>query len=186
MNGIKVLDRPASQKFYAVAGRLLFVQSFDLRLAARIEQLFSGWQLTPVPFPEPNPDVKISFSISDDLPETPEGLSEFEVAEGGHCRTTDDGFYLRFDNSLLHLKNDGAVNVSIWITKIRDPTDAELARVTSFAVCSALRRCGIFELHSAGVVIPTTETGVLIIGPSGSGKSTLTFAVSNRWLGLSL
>ncbi|HEU4794987.1 MAG TPA: hypothetical protein VFT02_05105, partial [Pyrinomonadaceae bacterium] len=91
MNGIKVLDRPASQNFYAVAGRLLFVQNSDLRLAARVEQLFSGWQLTPVAFPAPNPDISISFSLSDDLPAVPAGLNEFEIAEGGYCHTTSAG-----------------------------------------------------------------------------------------------
>ena len=44
---------------------------------------------------------------------------------------------------------------------------------TSFAVCAALRRFGIFELHSAGMVHPESEKVLLIIGPSGSGKSTL-------------
>ena len=174
MNGIKVLDRPASQKFYAVAGRLLFVQSFDLRLAARIEQLFSGWQLTPVPFPEPNPDVKISFSISDALPAISGGLDYFEVAEGGRCYTTAEGVDLVFENSMLQLKGKNPIDVTVFIRKIPSPSDAELARVTSFAVCAALRRFGIFELHSAAVVVPNTQTGVLIIGPSGSGKSTLT------------
>jgi hypothetical protein len=185
MNGIQVLDRPASQKFYAVAGRLLFVQSSDLSLAARIEQLFSGWQLTPVPFPEPNPDIKISFSISDGLPvvrgvseferlSESGPLTEFEISEGGHCYTHAEGFDLVFENSLLELRGNNPIDVSVWIRKIPYPSDAELARVTSFAVCAALRRFGIFELHSAAVVIPNTETGVLIIGQSGSGKSTLT------------
>jgi len=40
-------------------------------------------------------------------------------------------------------------------------------------VCAALRRFGLFELHSAGMVHPDSEKGVLIVGPSGSGKSTL-------------
>jgi hypothetical protein len=174
MNGIKVLDRPASQNFYAVAGRLLFVQSSDLRLAAQIEQLFSGWQLTPVSSPKPNPDIKISFSITDELPDVLGSLSKFEIADGGHCYTTADGFYLVFENSLLHLRPNNPIDVSLFIRKIPGPNDAELARVTSFAVCAALRRFGIFELHSAGVAIPESGRGVLIIGPSGSGKSTLT------------
>lgn len=174
MNGIKVLDRPASQNFYAVAGRLLFVQSSDLSLAAQIEQLFGGWQLTPVSSPKPNPDIKISFSITDELPDVLGGLSKFEIADGGHCYTTADGFYLVFENSLLHLRSNNPIDVSLFIRKTPSPSDAELARVASFAVCAALRRFGIFELHSAGVVVPDTDTGVLIIGSSGSGKSTLT------------
>jgi hypothetical protein len=32
----------------------------------------------------------------------------------------------------------------------------------------------MFDLHGAGVALPSTNEGVLIIGPSGSGKSTLT------------
>jgi hypothetical protein len=37
---------------------------------------------------------------------------------------------------------------------------------------TAMRRCGLFELHAAGIVAPD-GAGVLVIGPSGSGKSTL-------------
>jgi hypothetical protein len=216
MNGIQVLDRPASQNFYAVAGRLLFVQYSDLRLATRIEQLFSGWQLTPVPNPDPHPDIKISFSISDDLPGVPGdlngGLNKFEVADGGRCYTFADGFFLVFENSFLCLEAKDAstlgpqasrlllspadangssrrdacgprVNISVWLTRTPGPTEAELARVTSFAVCAALRRFGLFELHSAGVVTPETQSGVLIIGPSGSGKSTLTLQLASAGWG---
>ena len=175
MNGITVLDRPASQNLYAVAGRFLFVQSSDLQLAAQIEQLFAGWQLTPVGFPAPTPNIKISFSLSESLPEVPEGLHQFAIADGGHCHTTNDGFYLSFDNSLVRLQGNDPVDVSVNIRKIPVATAAELARVTSFAVCAALRRVGIFELHSAGVVVPNTEAGVVISGslppPSGGAWS---------------
>ena len=170
MNGIQVLDRPASQSFYAVAGRLLFVQSLDPELAPLIERLFAGWQLTPVSSPERNPDIKITFKCGE-LPQVPAGLSEFEVAEGGRCFSAGNEYYLVFANSLLHLQQGNPVVVSVFISARKD---AELARVTSFAVCAALRRFGMFELHSAGVVSPETGAGVLIIGPSGSGKSTLT------------
>lgn len=174
MNSIRVLDRPASQSFYAVAGRLLFVESFDLELATLIERLFAGWQLTPVSSPERNPDIKITFTCGE-LPQIPAGLSEFEVAEGGRCFSAGDEYYLVFTNSLLHVgDNTDRVAVSVWVSKIPSPSAAELAHVTSFAVCAALRRFGIFELHAAGVVAPETDAGVLIIGPSGSGKSTLT------------
>ena len=170
MNGIQVFDRPASQGFYAVAGRLLFVESFDLKLATLIERLFAGWQLTPVSRPERSPDIKITFTYGD-LPHVPASLNEFEVAEGGRCYSRGDEFYLRFENSLLRLQQGGPLIVSVLISS---PSEAELARVTSFAVCSALRRFGIFELHGAGVVVPGSDAGVLIVGPSGSGKSTLT------------
>ena len=55
-----------------------------------------------------------------------------------------------------------------------------------FAVCAALRRYGLFDMHSAGVVEPETGNGVLIIGPSGSGKSTLALQlVTSGWSYLS-
>jgi len=67
-----------------------------------------------------------------------------------------------------------------------DGADAEFARITSFAVCAALRRFGLFELHGAGVVEPVSGAGVLVIGPSGSGKSTLTFQLATAgWAYLS-
>lgn len=180
MNGIWVLDRPASQSFYAVAGRLLFVQSLDPQLATLIEKLFAGWQLTPVSSPDRNPDIKIVFFAAANLPDIPSGLSltQFDVADGGRLYSAGDFFYLKFEHCLLQLEplagSSERVDVAIWIKEPPSPTDAELARVTSFAVCAALRRFGMFELHGAGVVVPGSDAGVLIIGPSGSGKSTLT------------
>jgi hypothetical protein len=171
MKVIQVLDRPASQSFYAVAGRLLFIESSDLELARRIERLFAGWQLTPLPSLERNPDIQIAFTTGERLPDVPAGLKQFEVAEGGRCYTWGDEYYLQFGSSLLRLQDKNPVSVSVFIC---GPTNAELARVTSFAVCAALRRFGLFELHSAGLVEPNSEAGTLIVGPSGSGKSTLT------------
>ena len=180
MKGIQVLDRPASQGFYAVAGRLLFIESFDRELAVLIERLFAGWQLTPVSFPERRPDIKISFACSASLPEIPPGLSEFAVAAGGRCFPATDGFYLRFSQSLLRLREESPLSVAVSVT---DPADTELGRVTSFAVCAGLRRVGLFELHSGGVVVPDSEAGVLIVGPSGSGKSTLTLQLAQSGWG---
>jgi hypothetical protein len=175
MSVIQVLNRPASQRFYAVAGRLLFVESLDPELAPAIERLFAGWQLAPVSSPERTPDVNITFTHSESLRSVPQGLYEFEVAEGGRCYSAGDTYYLKFANSLLHVgRNKNAVDVAVWVRKIPSPSDAELARVASFGVCAALRRFGMFELHSAGVVVPDSDAGVVIVGPSGSGKSTLT------------
>jgi len=74
------------------------------------------------------------------------------------------------------LQLSGKDPVQILIAFKREPTaiDGNLARTLSFAVCAGLRRHGIFELHSAGLVEPASEAGVVISGPSGSGKSTLT------------
>jgi hypothetical protein len=102
-------------------------------------------------------------------------LDQFEVAEGGRCYTAHGGFHLQFANSLLKLADGNPVFVSVFI---RDPSAVELARVASFAVCAALRRFGLFELHAGGVSLPDSDAGVLIIGPSGGGKSTLTLQLA--------
>ena len=182
MKGIQVLDRPASQSFYAVAGRLLFVESLDRHLAASIERLFAGWQLAPVSSPERDPDITIVFVRAEQLPEIPStsALSQFDVANEGRCYTTPDGFCLQFSQSLMRLQSGNPLRVSMSIC---GPTEVELARITSFAICAALRRFGVFELHSAGVVLPQSGDGLLIVGPSGSGKSTLTLQLAKAGWG---
>lgn len=172
MEVIQVSDRPASQSFYAVAGRLLFIESFDLRLAHLIEQLFSGWQLTPVSNPERSPEIQIRF-LCGALPPVPKGVPEFDIADGGKCAADDADLWLVLGRSVVHLRGQGRIGADVWFEKEPDEGDPLMARVASFAVCAALRRFGVFEIHSAGVVRAESEKGVLIVGPSGSGKSTL-------------
>ena len=178
MEAIKVFDRPASRSFYTVAGRFLFAEAIDLRLAQLVQQLFAGWQLTPISPPPREAEIEIRFFGEEPGPEISSHLEQFEVADGGRCYTAADGYYLQFDNSVMRLHQDLPVRVDVWFKQLPQVVDAELGRVTSFAVCAALRRFGLFDLHSAGVVEPESCAGVLIIGPSGSGKSTLTFQLA--------
>jgi hypothetical protein len=173
MKVIQVSDRPASRRFYAVAGRLLFIESFDDRLGGLVEGLFAGWQLTPVPFAEREPGVRINFFCGDAAPQVPDSLNQFEIADGGRCYTTGHDYYVSLGDALVHLQNSRPVVVDVWLAGLPGLIDPMFARAASFAVCAALRRFGLFELHSAGVVHPHSEKGVLIVGPSGSGKSTL-------------
>ena len=171
--------RPARASLYAVAGRLLFVECREQQLAKLIEGLFDGWFLTKVSFSPKHPDVSITFRCRETPPQIPRGLNHFDVAEGGHCYTDGIAYYLDLDNSLMLIdQGDDAVRVDVWLRRCPDFPDAPLARATSFAVCAALRRCGLFELHSAGVASPDEKIGALIIGPSGSGKSTLTLQLA--------
>ena len=179
MEVIKVFDRPASRAFYSVAGRLLFIQSFNLELCNLLEQLFAGWQLSLVSSPQRSPDIRISFHCAQSLPDIPSHLNHFEIAEAGRCYTDGADFYLALGNAVVHLKSGSPVTVSVWFEELPERGDPLLARVGSFAVCAALRRYGLFDLHSAGVVEPESDSAVLIVGPSGSGKSTLALHLVN-------
>jgi hypothetical protein len=178
MEVIEVFDRPASRSFYTVAGRFLFFESVDLGLAQLVQQLFAGWQLTPISPRARAAEIEIRFFADQTGFEIPPGLDQFEIADGGRCYAEPNAYYLQFDNSLMRLRHDVPVRIDVWFKQVPEIVDAELARVTSFAVCAGLRRFGLFDLHSAGVVEPQSGAGVLIIGPSGSGKSTLTFQLA--------
>ena len=173
MEVIQVLDRPASQAFFTVAGRLLFIQSFNPQLRNSIELLFAGWQLTPVSLPDRSPDIRVSFFCGDQQPDIPDSLNQFETAGGGQCYTNAGELYLVLQDALVHLKETEPVAVDVWLAKLPGPNEPLLATLASFAVCAALRRFGMFDIHSAGVVEPRGEHGVLLVGRSGSGKSTL-------------
>ncbi len=173
MEVFQVFYRPASQVFYSVAGRLLFFESSDPELRNLIVELFAGWQLTPVPAPHRSPDIRINFYCGETPHEIHSDLNHFEVAEGGKCYIDGADFYMVLGNSLVHLQNGTPVTVDVSFRELPVAGDPMLARATSFAVCAGLRRFGLFDLHSAGVVDPHDGKGVLIVGPSGSGKSTL-------------
>ena len=139
MEVFQVFDRPASQAFYSVAGRLLFVESFDLELRNLIVELFTGWQLTPVSFPDRTPDIQISFSCGETPAGDSRGLNQFEIAEGGKCYTCGPDFYLEFGDSLVHLELEGSLSQSrVSLELRRFPGDAELARVR---LLRFVRRC---------------------------------------------
>jgi hypothetical protein len=173
MEVFQVFNRPAPQAFYSVAGRLLFVESNDRELRSLIVELFAGWQLTPVPTPHRSPDIRISFHCGETPQEIRSDLDHFEVAEGGVCYTDGADFYLALGKSLIHLQNGSPITIDVSLRELPAAGDPMLARATSFAVCAGLRRFGLFDLHSAGVVDPSDGKGVLIVGRSGGGKSTL-------------
>jgi len=184
MKSIQVFDRPASQAFYSVAGRLLFIESSSLELRNLIVDLFAGWQLTPVSLPDRPPDIRINFSCEALTQRIPRNLDQFEIADGGKCYTDGAGLYLELGGPVVHLENGSTVSVSFTdLPRLGDPL---FGRAASFAVCAALRRYGLFDLHSAGMIEPESGKAVLIIGPSGSGKSTLALQlVQSGWSYLS-
>lgn len=178
MEGALDFDRPAFHKSYAIAGRLLVVESRVEPLSILIDQLFAGWLLTPVRQIGQPVDLKITFYCDVPAPRIPNNLSHFEIGHAGRCYTNGEGFYVDLCNCRLRISKAESVSVDIWLEQLPLEPDIDLARAASFAVCAGLRRSGMFELHSAGVVDPVQGVGALFIGPSGSGKSTLTMQLA--------
>ena len=186
MEVIQVFDRPASQAFYSVAGRLLFTECSHPELRALIVDLFSGWQLTSVSLPGRSPDIQIKLSCGEVSAGFPCNLDQFEIAEGGKCYADASGLYLELRGAVVQLVNGSSVTVDVSFTELPQLGDPLLGRAVSFAVCAGLRRYGLFDIHSAGVVATESGDGVLIVGPSGSGKSTLALQlVQSGWSYLS-
>ena len=181
MKVIRDFDRPAYQAFYSVAGRLLFIEVHSLQLRRQIELLFSSWHLTPAPF-TPSPDIRIRFTCGEPKLELPRHLNQFEIAGGGRCYTDGADFYLLLRDAVVHLVSGTPIAVNVSLARLTDSDDPLLATIVSFAICAALRRFGLFDLHSAGVVHPKTGKGILIVGASGSGKSTMALQLTRaRW-----
>ena len=173
---MKALDRPASEYYYAVAGRLLFVTVSDPRLSQTVSQLFTRWSLDLKVANGTEPDARIRILFeSCPLSVIPSDWPSFETAGNGRCYTNGDSFYLVFSNSVILVEPAETRSATVWIAALDHSADIEIAHSISFVVCAVLRRCNLFEIHAAGVVEPDSDRTTLIVGPSGSGKSTLSF-----------
>ena len=166
-------ERPAFADVYAVAGRFISIEADDGQLAELFRRYFGGWHVHLLSGGAPvQPDVRIRIQTAGNPPAPPSHLESFEVAEGGICRTDASSYFFENNESVVRAENHAPPTVEVWFG--HSPADCEraaLARLIFNASMTAMRRCGLFELHSAGVVRPD-GAGVLIIGPSGSGKST--------------
>jgi hypothetical protein len=167
-------ERPAFANFYAVAGRCISVETADFEINKILKRYFAGWHVAAVARHEAaKTDVRIVIHSSADRPQPPAGLNSFEVAEGGRCRTDGQLYFFESHGSVVMTGHDSSM-VEVWIGNGPESRErSPMARLIFNAAMVAMRRCGLYELHAAGVVSPF-GTGVLIIGPSGSGKSNLT------------
>src|SRR6185369_11883849 len=118
MESIQVFDRPASQAFYSVAGRLLFIESSSLELRNPIVDLFAGWQLTPVSLPDRSPDIRISFSCEALTQRIPRDLDQFDIADGGKCYTDGHRLYLELGGPVVHLEGGSTVSVKVSFSEL--------------------------------------------------------------------
>jgi hypothetical protein len=166
-------ERPALADTYAVAGRFVCVETADAEAAGLFRRFFAGWHFARVEGAVGHaPDATIRVR-PDAPPPTDEGFESFETAGGGSCRTDGRTYVFERDGSAVRAEG-GQSGVEVWVGRgAASRGRAELARLVFEASMVALRRCGLFELHAAGVVEPASGGGFLVVGPSGSGKSTL-------------
>lgn len=173
-----MLARPALKMLYEVAGRRLLIDAEDDWSARAVSSLFAGWFLTLLSANGTPPDAIIRIRCGSTPPHVPEGLVRFEISHGGTCHTDGEIFYLELDGSLIVIGPGSAPHAGVWVKQRYDFSSGILAQVISQAFSGVLRRCGLFELHSGGVVAPGRDKAALITGASGSGKSTLTLQLA--------
>lgn|SRR5574341_269762 len=165
-------DRPAVASTYAIAGRFISIECPDEDSAKLFRHYFSGWHVTPVSDAD---DIQPHVTIvvrGGAPPNAPARLPPFEVAEGGICHTDGTTYFFQNNSSAVFAGNSDSPRIEVWIGRTEPTRERKaLARLIFNAVMTAMRRCGLYEVHAAGVVAPD-GTGILITGPSGSGKST--------------
>ena len=167
--------RPAARMSYSAAGRSVLIDAKDDWSAHAVANVFAGWFLIPLDSQSvSDPAVTVHVQSGVAPPPVPSGLSSFEIIHGGICHTDNHTYYVEFDGSLVIFGPGNFRETQLWVDK---PEECSLARLTlllSHALSPALRRSGVFEIHSGGVIAPGNSKAILIAGPSGSGKSTLT------------
>ena len=170
--------RPALPKHFAVAGRLLCLDALDDWSARAAERHFRDWHLTPAaPATSCPPDASIRIRRGPP-PAVPRGLESFDIHEGGRCFTDGQTYHLDLHGSRVVLEPRGVGDVEVWVSERLEDSSPALAQTVFSAFSGAMRRCGLFELHSAAVVEPQSRRGALIAGESGSGKTTLTLQLA--------
>ncbi len=169
-------------RFYRFAGRALCVLTRDEWSSQVAEQFIGGYRFAPISGALAEAAaMTIEISSDEPPPPAPRDLPAAEIFHG-RCRADGATLYLEIDDSLIVVEPPASKVVRLWFgatPQARHPLS--IVTALSYAGYSALRRCGLYELHAAGVIAPAGG-GALIVGASGSGKTTLTMRlVANGW-----
>ena len=175
MQAIYEIGESTQRMVYHVAGQIIVVEAHDSWSVRAIEQLFKGWHmLRAVGSRDITTPPAIVMRSAGEAPQIPVEWPHFNIAGGGVCFTDTKTSYLDIEGSIVAIGEPGNAAVEVWTKGMLELQSQALTRVVTYALGAAMRRRGLFELHSGAVVDPKGGRGVLIIGPSGSGKSTLT------------
>ena len=164
----------ARPTIYRVAGQALIVEAQDAWAARATAALFADWYLESEGEAAAESAPAMVVRSAAPVPPIPAGLPVFDVAGGGTCRTEGGTSYIDIDGSAVIIGKPGLADAEVWMSGPLGLDSPVLTRLVTYALSAALRRRGLFELHSAAVAHPESGAGVLIVGPSGSGKSTQT------------
>ena len=161
--------------FYSVAGRTVLIKAYDDWSSHSVSHLFAGWFLNRIPEDHTTkPDLTLSIRCGVRPPALPSGLTSFQIAHNGTCHTDHRSYFIKVGDSLINFGPGCTTEVNLWVDQPYELISGNVAQLISHALSPALRRCGVFEIHSAGVIPPRSEKAIIFAGPSGSGKSTIT------------
>jgi hypothetical protein len=166
--------RASEALLYSIAGRTLSISTAEEDLARMAESFLGGFYYRRLDGATTT-DVTCPIRILRGAPPPiPTGFNSFEM-DLGAFHTNGEEYHLVVNDSRVVVGPPARPLIDVWVG------DSALARhpvafvnVMSSAIQFALRRCGLLQLHSAGIVEPATRSGVLIVGDSNSGKSSLT------------
>jgi len=178
MSVLAAQGRTSITKYYLIGGRLLAFH-FEDEIAARVcEEFIGGMYFSPQPARAAcfvHCTVKI---FSGEPPPLPPGCQSFTVPRGC-CFANGDEHFLDIDGSRVAVYSAARTLVCIWLgTTEHARHPVAITNTLSYAVQAALRRCGLYVLHAAGVIEPKTGTSVVVVGQSNSGKSSLTIRLA--------
>lgn len=165
--------KSVSKKFYEIAGRCLTVEA-DAEWAANFaEDFIRGFHLTPSAGRDAVRADLVLNILTGTPPPLPPGLRGFEVP-GGTCHTESQSYHLEVSGSRIAVGPKEARRVTVWLgDTARARRRNALITVMAYALPAALRRCGLYDLHAAGLVESGGALGFIFPGLSGSGKTSL-------------
>ncbi len=175
-------ERPAIGSVFEIAGRFIFFESNGADVPGLAEFLDAHYCTAVHPSACPAPDATICLKLQDQPRQLDGAFQQFEISGGGLGSTDGRTCMFDFKNACVVASGDQPRRLEVLMRRVLDLRTRDDLQVMNYAISTALRRCGLFELHSGAVVNPQNQRGVLIAGPSGSGKSTLTLKlVVNGW-----
>src|SRR5687768_5704696 len=162
---------------FELAGHVFLIDCLDEWSASAVSRLVNSWLVDPVSSFHSAPEYIIRVRSAVSPPPIPVGLEQFEISDGGICHSDGQIIYVALDHSLI-VVDPATCEVNVWIDSYYELSSRILSQILYQALGFSWRRCRLFLLHSAGVVMPGQEKTLLIAGESGSGKSTLTLQLA--------